>query len=178
MVAVEILCGLYFSFLFFFFSSRRRHTRSFHVTGVQTCALPILLMAMAFAPAPVSCLIVFTNLDNPKNLITTSIYLVALVGLLWPTLGVLLLLPILGINFWLGIWHCVHVYKQSDIYLQITKNLGKTNNHSVANLFIYENVNQFIFAVVSGSVWANTYVGLPFHLYHGNKMGGGGVSYH
>src|ERR671930_667108 len=24
-----------------FFSSRRRHTRSFHVTGVQTCALPI-----------------------------------------------------------------------------------------------------------------------------------------
>ena len=27
--------------LFFFFSSRRRHTRSFHVTGVQTCALPI-----------------------------------------------------------------------------------------------------------------------------------------
>ena len=30
------------SFCFsFFFSSRRRHTRSFHVTGVQTCALPI-----------------------------------------------------------------------------------------------------------------------------------------
>ena len=28
---------------YFFFSSRRRHTRSFHVTGVQTCALPILL---------------------------------------------------------------------------------------------------------------------------------------
>src|ERR671925_659210 len=25
----------------FFLSSRRRHTRSFHVTGVQTCALPI-----------------------------------------------------------------------------------------------------------------------------------------
>src|ERR671924_959713 len=33
-------------FVFFFFSSRRRHTRSFHVTGVQTCALPIS------APAP------------------------------------------------------------------------------------------------------------------------------
>ena len=29
------------SFFLFFFSSRRRHTRSFHVTGVQTCALPI-----------------------------------------------------------------------------------------------------------------------------------------
>src|SRR3546814_9232947 len=30
-------------FLFFFFSSRRRHTRCALVTGVQTCALPILL---------------------------------------------------------------------------------------------------------------------------------------
>src|SRR3546814_2777828 len=29
--------------LFFFFSSRRRHTRCALVTGVQTCALPILL---------------------------------------------------------------------------------------------------------------------------------------
>src|SRR3546814_4792524 len=33
--------------LMFFFSSRRRHTRSALVTGVQTCALPI---AMAAAP--------------------------------------------------------------------------------------------------------------------------------
>src|SRR3546814_6390765 len=31
-----------FSFFFFFFSSRRRHTRCALVTGVQTCALPIL----------------------------------------------------------------------------------------------------------------------------------------
>src|SRR6059058_6441474 len=30
---------------FFFFSSRRRHTRCRYVTGVQTCALPILLKA-------------------------------------------------------------------------------------------------------------------------------------
>src|SRR3546814_6311105 len=30
-------------FFFFFFSSRRRHTRCALVTGVQTCALPILL---------------------------------------------------------------------------------------------------------------------------------------
>src|SRR6188508_3646552 len=29
-----------FAFLFFFFSSRRRHTRWLNVTGVQTCALP------------------------------------------------------------------------------------------------------------------------------------------
>src|ERR1043166_3591108 len=32
------MCVLY---LFFFFSSRRRHTRFRNVTGVQTCALPI-----------------------------------------------------------------------------------------------------------------------------------------
>src|SRR3546814_5650512 len=30
--------------LFFFFSSRRRHTRCALVTGVQTCALPIYLL--------------------------------------------------------------------------------------------------------------------------------------
>src|SRR3546814_5410614 len=29
------------AFVFFFFSSRRRHTRCALVTGVQTCALPI-----------------------------------------------------------------------------------------------------------------------------------------
>src|SRR3546814_10017959 len=35
-------CALVFIFvLFFFFSSRRRHTRCALVTGVQTCALPI-----------------------------------------------------------------------------------------------------------------------------------------
>src|SRR3546814_9442742 len=31
----------FFVFSFFFFSSRRRHTRCALVTGVQTCALPI-----------------------------------------------------------------------------------------------------------------------------------------
>src|SRR3546814_7088983 len=39
-------CGyrscLYFFCFFVFFSSRRRHTRCALVTGVQTCALPIL----------------------------------------------------------------------------------------------------------------------------------------
>src|SRR3546814_14816373 len=34
-------------FLFFFFSSRRRHTRCALVTGVQTCALPISSAARA-----------------------------------------------------------------------------------------------------------------------------------
>src|SRR3546814_4541653 len=34
-------------FIFFFFSSRRRHTRCALVTGVQTCALPISLPRIA-----------------------------------------------------------------------------------------------------------------------------------
>ena len=33
----------------FFFSSRRRHTRSGRVTGVQTCALPILMNGTLFS---------------------------------------------------------------------------------------------------------------------------------
>src|SRR3546814_9502546 len=33
--------------MFFFFSSRRRHTRCALVTGVQTCALPIYLREIA-----------------------------------------------------------------------------------------------------------------------------------
>src|SRR3546814_948234 len=39
-----ILC-----FFVFFFSSRRRHTRCALVTGVQTCALPILIGVVAVA---------------------------------------------------------------------------------------------------------------------------------
>src|SRR3546814_4168424 len=35
------MCLLFFVYCFFFFSSRRRHTRCALVTGVQTCALPI-----------------------------------------------------------------------------------------------------------------------------------------
>src|SRR3546814_1893767 len=39
---VILLCVLFcFVYVFFFFSSRRRHTRCALVTGVQTCALPI-----------------------------------------------------------------------------------------------------------------------------------------
>src|SRR3546814_3188368 len=41
--------------MFFFFSSRRRHTRCSLVTGVQTCALPISarLLLRAVRPRPV-----------------------------------------------------------------------------------------------------------------------------
>src|SRR3546814_1893598 len=65
-----LLCSLWLVyscvFVFFFFSSRRRHTRCALVTGVQTCALPIssqvarakpdgynfLLMHIGFSTAP------------------------------------------------------------------------------------------------------------------------------
>src|SRR3546814_4373348 len=40
--------------LFFFFSSRRRHTRCALVTGVQTCALPILAVTTGLLPAGAS----------------------------------------------------------------------------------------------------------------------------
>src|SRR3546814_12540975 len=43
-------------FAFFFFSSRRRHTRCALVTGVQTCALPIFVRHIAALDLP-PCLI-------------------------------------------------------------------------------------------------------------------------
>src|SRR3546814_3219101 len=39
----SVFCLFFSIFFLFFFSSRRRHTRCALVTGVQTCALPILL---------------------------------------------------------------------------------------------------------------------------------------
>src|SRR3546814_2698157 len=41
-IVVSLVSCALFLVLFFFFSSRRRHTRCALVTGVQTCALPIL----------------------------------------------------------------------------------------------------------------------------------------
>src|SRR3546814_7172075 len=40
-VSAFLLTSVYDIVLYFFFSSRRRHTRCALVTGVQTCALPI-----------------------------------------------------------------------------------------------------------------------------------------
>src|SRR3546814_1184574 len=45
---------LFCSYVFFFFSSRRRHTSCALVTGVQTCALPIWTGARSCAP-PRAC---------------------------------------------------------------------------------------------------------------------------
>src|SRR3546814_4370764 len=44
---------LRYSFSVFFFSSRRRHTRCALVTGVQTCALPILTFVGLQKPCPI-----------------------------------------------------------------------------------------------------------------------------
>src|SRR3546814_15153345 len=55
------MCFVYFAFLFlcvlfFFFSSRRRHTRCALVTGVQTCALPICQLTVVGPPQGTYCL--------------------------------------------------------------------------------------------------------------------------
>src|SRR3546814_10079877 len=57
----------------FFFSSRRRHTSCALVTGVQTCALPILLPSRTVFDAPVSILDIFptvlaaAGIADPKD---------------------------------------------------------------------------------------------------------------
>src|SRR3546814_4338352 len=55
---LDVSCSYYaklfvLCWLFFFFSSRRRHTRCALVTGVQTCALPILSVTAVMALASV-----------------------------------------------------------------------------------------------------------------------------
>src|SRR3546814_2172377 len=47
--------------IFFFFSSRRRHTRCALVTGVQTCALPISSIASAFTQQKVRKAVAMTG---------------------------------------------------------------------------------------------------------------------
>src|SRR3546814_19071901 len=53
---------LFYVFVFFFFSSRRRHTRCALVTGVQTCALPI--SAPVDAPPGKLALLAGTHVDD------------------------------------------------------------------------------------------------------------------
>src|SRR3546814_2726174 len=48
---------LYFFHNLFFFSSRRRHTRCALVTGVQTCALPILARRESGSPQTLSAVL-------------------------------------------------------------------------------------------------------------------------
>src|SRR3546814_2087571 len=53
--AILLCCYVFYCFVciscFFFFSSRRRHTRCALVTGVQTCALPICVVPAAASRA-------------------------------------------------------------------------------------------------------------------------------
>src|SRR3546814_1460903 len=49
--------------MFFFVSSRRRHTRCALVTGVQTCALPIYFLAL-LSPGPDFFLVARTSLST------------------------------------------------------------------------------------------------------------------
>src|SRR3546814_5580507 len=63
-VSVICLCNMFISLFvlaFFFFSSRRRHTRCALVTGVQTCALPI-------SSRPLSRMCVLTIRHSPVRL--------------------------------------------------------------------------------------------------------------
>ena len=60
-------CG----WVFFFFSSRRRHTRSFHVTGVQTCALPIFNTAFKWVVFGRDIHISYNNNRIPSSLHST-----------------------------------------------------------------------------------------------------------
>src|SRR3546814_10032783 len=62
------VCGLFIFFVFF--SSRRRHTRCALVTGVQTCALPILRVPGADLPH------VQYQLDDPAEYNDEHIFVV------------------------------------------------------------------------------------------------------
>src|SRR3546814_6874816 len=57
---------------FFFFSSRRRHTRCALVTGVQTCALPILPLVPGFEGPFVSVGAPRLDLENRSVRLTTG----------------------------------------------------------------------------------------------------------
>src|SRR3546814_2040500 len=53
--------------MFFFFSSRRRHTRCALVTGVQTCALPISFMLHQAVERAYNAVLLVLTLYAPKS---------------------------------------------------------------------------------------------------------------
>src|SRR3546814_6301094 len=61
---------------FFFFSSRRRHTRCALVTGVQTCALPICLVAVRIRKGngDKTYVLVPNGIDSPNHSATLFVY--------------------------------------------------------------------------------------------------------
>src|SRR3546814_3625154 len=65
-------------FVFFFFSSRRRHTRCALVTGVQTCALPISLLYNG--PWVAERLAAFEEIGVPVETVDPSVATITLGG--------------------------------------------------------------------------------------------------
>src|SRR3546814_3052600 len=92
-----VVCGYDFARLwcFFFFSSRRRHTRCALVTGVQTCALPICFFgfvssscSFAALAASRSVLVKGAHPVNALSFLIASTNLVLELGIvLWVLLG-------------------------------------------------------------------------------------------
>src|SRR3546814_3173345 len=93
----------------FFFSSRRRHTRCALVTGVQTCALPILFVQFLTGLASASSLFLVASgltlifgVTRVVNFAHGSLYMLgaycgySFVGWLAPLLGD-------GLGFWLTV---------------------------------------------------------------------------
>src|SRR3546814_1481242 len=68
---------------FFFFSSRRRHTRCALVTGVQTCALPILAFGLIGAIVLIYLIIVVNFQSWIDPLIIIGALPAALAGIVW-----------------------------------------------------------------------------------------------
>src|SRR3546814_5556422 len=63
MYVVNVVVGVIRNVSCFFFSSRRRHTRCALVTGVQTCALPILSQLNGVMSMPPSLAPTLMQLD-------------------------------------------------------------------------------------------------------------------
>src|SRR3546814_3061199 len=69
-----------FSCVFFFFSSRRRHTRCALVTGVQTCALPIYRGFQSYRTLPTSNIIAVGRVTSALAGLEAAVGLVDDVG--------------------------------------------------------------------------------------------------
>ena len=60
--------------LFFFFSSRRRHTRFWHVTGVQTCALPISITLGTGLSGPILLILPSLSAASSSSLVSLALH--------------------------------------------------------------------------------------------------------
>src|SRR3546814_6788639 len=74
------MCVL-FGCIVFFFSSRRRHTRCALVTGVQTCALPILPLPLTGAPPALAAVLMALGILERDGLVIAAGVVAALAAL-------------------------------------------------------------------------------------------------